>query len=129
MAVPDKPAPLADIIGRGDGINHAIFMPDELRNSLGWLICQGLVRKQDGQYGLTAEGVRLHNDASAGRRSLFKIWDAIADRFAIMQEGAATPENLSDEEFDAAYRQYRKSTAALLKKRKEKSSQTRRNAK
>ena len=79
LSVPEEPAPVAEVLARADGINHAIPTDEQLRTSLRWLQKQGLVCKEGRQYSLTESGVALRRRQRSSM--FFKLWDDVAEEF------------------------------------------------
>jgi hypothetical protein len=64
---------LADLLGAGDMINHAILLSDELDSALGKLTGAGLVRVYDDwTFELTDDGLTLWADGSRDLRAHLK---------------------------------------------------------
>jgi hypothetical protein len=56
VAAGDRDAPLVSVIAVGDGINHAIFTPQELRRGTAKLLAGAFIRYQSGRYSLDEAG-------------------------------------------------------------------------
>jgi len=61
IAAGDRDAPLSSVIAVGDGINHAIFTPQELRRGTAKLLAGEFIRYEGGRYSLTDAGQGLYD--------------------------------------------------------------------
>jgi len=68
----DKGATLERIISVGDGINHAIFNPDELESGLARLASGGLIKEKNGIISPTVKVKRAYSKTTTPRRTMFK---------------------------------------------------------
>ena len=118
LSVPEQPAALQDVIAMADAINHAIPSDRELRGSLGWLVAQGLIRKDGRRYLLTPEGIALRTETS--KKLMMKTWDAVTAKFAVRTTASISQEDLAPKDITAAYDAYRENFQAAYKKLTEK---------
>ena len=65
-------ATLERIIAVGDGINHAIFNPDELESGLARLTSGGYIKEKNGVFSATAQVMRAYAKTTSPRRAIHK---------------------------------------------------------
>ena len=75
--VSGKGATLDQIIGAGDGIEHAIFNADELESGLARLTANGYVKEKAGVFSATAKVKRAYEKTTSPRRSIRKELEGI----------------------------------------------------
>jgi hypothetical protein len=122
MSIPaqDEGGDLAGIIAMGDGLNHAIFTPEELNRGMSELTHNGYVeRLADGRWRRT----RKAEDFFAGNARRKKEGHVdrlcrLSDVFQAMpaRPGCVYAEHFSRREIEAAYRAYREMVRKILKK-------------
>lgn len=100
-----EPVSLKAIINAADWINHAIPTHEELKISLGWLAGQKLIAKDGEAYLLTADGVALYKEVSDKFRSMNKIWDLFAKKFANLDHTHEI-DSLTEKDVKKAYALY-----------------------
>lgn len=108
LPVSVEPGQLDEIIGTADAIIHAIPTHGELQDSLGWLIGNGFISRQDKSYQYTAQGKALRDAAGAANGTIFQIWEYIESEFRKCAGLPAVSEDLSQEEVMESYNKYRK---------------------
>ena len=68
----DKGATLERIISVGDGINHAIFEPNELESGLARLTSGGFIKEKNGVFSATVKVKRAYSRTTTPRREILK---------------------------------------------------------
>ena len=65
-------ATLERIIAAGDGINHAVFNPDELEGGLARLTSGGYIKEKSGVFSATDKVMRAYAKTTTPRRAIHK---------------------------------------------------------
>jgi hypothetical protein len=73
----DEGGDLSRIIGKGDMLNHAIFMLDELQNGFDRLMNAGFVAHEDGRYRLTEAASPMFEKMKRRSLGMFSQVDAL----------------------------------------------------
>jgi len=111
------PASLKDVIACGDGVNHAIFTPAELRRGLAKLTAQGHVTVRGGNFEVSPDVLRVvasEKERGAGRGDLQKRMERFLDAapYPAGHPHADDPDwpfpQLTDSMISAAVREYHK---------------------
>jgi hypothetical protein len=103
------PATLDKIIGAGDAINHAIFLPYELEGGLARLTVNGYVTERDGTFAPTDKALSYAASPRRGRAMLKELNDVqrmLASRSTEPPNGLKYP-GFSEAAYDAAIDTYR----------------------
>lgn len=79
-------ATLERIVAVGDGINHAIFNPDELESGLARLTSSGYIKEKNGIFSVTSKVLRAYAKSTSPRRAIHKELDDMEKLI-----GAASP--------------------------------------
>jgi hypothetical protein len=105
-------ATLDRIIGAGDAINHAIFLPYELEGGLARLTVSGYVTDRDGTFAPTAKALSCAAASPRRGRAMLKelndVQRMLASRSAEPPKGIKYP-GFSEAAYDAAIEAYRHS--------------------
>lgn len=107
-----KPIELSNIIGIGDMLNHAIFLPDELRQGFRKLILKGLIEIRGNEIRLTNLGIEVKTKTKGG---LFSQVDNCLKRLnsprlklmEIVSEAETLLDFLSDASIEEGYKKYK----------------------
>src|SRR5687767_8133623 len=91
-------ATLERIIAVGDGINHAIFNPDELESGFARLTAGGYVKEKDGIFSATSKVMRAYLRTTSPRRAMLKELQDIGEFI-----GAASPTSEQPHSNDQKY--------------------------
>jgi len=116
LATPNESKPLSYILGMADGLNKAIPELDELRDSLGWLLSADLIVSNEGTFQRTEQGRGLLAACEVDGENAFQLWDRVESTLAKMSFESAAPYDLSAEELDDAYNEYRRRISAVYEK-------------
>jgi hypothetical protein len=103
------PATLDKIIGAGDAINHAIFLPNELEGGLARLTANGYVTQLDETFAPTDKALSYAGSSRRGRAMLKELKDVqrmLASRSTEPPNGVRYP-GFSEAAYDAAIDAYR----------------------
>ncbi len=105
-------ANLERIIAAGDGINHAIFDPDELESGLARLTSRGYIKEKNGVFSATPKVMREYVKTTSPRRAIHKDLESIEKLI-----GAASPNSEQPYSNDLKYAGFSASayTAAVNK--------------
>ena len=102
-------ATLDKIIGAGDAINHAIFLPNELEGGLARLTANTYVTEHDGTFAPTDKALSYAGSSRDGRAMLKELKDVqrmLASRSTEPPNGVKYP-GFSEAAYDAAIDTYR----------------------
>ena len=108
LTLSEEPASLQDIIGSADAINHAIPTHQELQSAFGWLMAQGLVRKDGKKYAHTPEGAVLRKKSVGPKMTIRESWAAVEKKFEKMVGGSSALDDVTTEEIESAYEGYKR---------------------
>jgi len=72
-----KPIDWGDILAIGDGLNHAVFTPNEITNALKKLLATGLIDINGNRIRLTNLGMKLKNKCATSIKKCHKILNGI----------------------------------------------------
>jgi hypothetical protein len=123
LAEDEPPARLPDILFAGDGINKAVFTPQELRRGFSKLTQAGYVNDAEGTYRLTEQGRALVTDARDQGGSWWTIRRRIEKRLTAATGAEDAPRfedarfpypSVTDEAVSKAVKQYHAKFARLL---------------
>ncbi len=109
-----KPIDLSQIIAAGDMVNHAIFLPEELRQGFKKLITKGLIEIKGTNMRLSKEGIEIKNKVRSERGGLFKMVNNTLKRLnsprlklsGIKLDLTKYIALFSDEAFEKGYKEY-----------------------
>ena len=102
-------ATLDKVIGAGDAINFAIFLPNELEGGLARLTAGGYVTEHNGTFSPTDKALGYAGSARRGRAMLKELKDVqrmLASRSAEPPNGVKYP-GFSETAYEAAIEAYR----------------------
>jgi hypothetical protein len=104
-----NPVTLPDLIGAGDYINHAILLDEEINDAVARLDAVRLVRVEDDELAVTAEGSRLYDEATASIRTILEATDAVNRALNRLELPAQIPRTIgfSSAALNAAKERYR----------------------
>ena len=119
VAAGDGAAPLEEIVGTADAINHAVPTGDELTSLISALIRNDLILVENPRYSLTSKGHEICNLAGAAQGTpwmvqLREIASQLAPDIVMQLQVRFNPDRLGIEEADSAIRAYLSRSKALL---------------
>lgn len=121
--VPKKnPVTLTELIGAGDGLNHAIFTDDELEQGLTKLRAAGLLEWDGDVITLTEKASSLCDEAVESMQYIRQAMKTIEEelRAIDLREADLMPIKLDTSAVDAAIEAYHKRAAAWLREERRK---------
>ncbi len=119
MAARKHPAGLAEVIGRGDAIEHAIFKYEEIEPGLARMTAAGYVIEDGGSFCLSPEFLPTYSRLAKCARSWVGINKSLVDYIRAGSGGGPTshPYSLSREDYYDAVRQYTEPPSVLVRLR------------
>ncbi len=117
LTLSDEPSARTDMIGVADAIDHAVPTREELQDSLGWLIANGLVAKEGQAYRYTEKGAGLRSDADQRSGTAQAAWNQVEKRLQQIAQPAQSSDEIAPEDYDRAvkaYEQWFRDTYRLL---------------
>ena len=102
---------IAEIIGRGDIINHAIFTLDELKSGFKMLQVLKLIKINDGNLSLTSDAINIRARVTKKNRDLLSMVDLIIKELNSVEvldnEIVSDVSFLTPELLDSEYKKYK----------------------
>ena len=108
----------ADVINRMEPSLNMLHCTEpnlnELQKSFGWLIAQGLIKRNEKRYLLTEAGVTLSKSIS--RENISSIWNAVAEIFSQLPEIDFHVDEIVEKDYVAANRTTKKLNKEIMRR-------------
>ena len=124
LSISKQHASLFDVLYAADVINcmepnlnklhRAEPSLNELQKSFGWLIAQGLIKKNEKRYRLTETAFTLNKSISRENNS--SIWDAVTEIFSQLPKIDFQADDITEKEFVAAKRVTKKLNREIMQR-------------